>query len=649
MKCYMTSKPCDYYKPNVRNDKIFIISPFGFPYDSIYSTNGHIQDVLKKELKLSPHRSDQTMRLGSIMCQGICKEIIERQYLMVDISEPNPNVYYELGLAYAVKKNIVALLNKHSENNYLQILKNAWQGNKDAFIAYDSIQNLEDEVSAIDLEKTIKIDPAGFENDTLQKIIILENGHSRISGLFERIIQGCMGKLDFSEDLFKGLTEQERNSFNIEESRKWAIETVRIDDTVILNDMICDKIASAKICIIDTTAYRRIKTAEVNPYMYFFLGLAHGLEKEVVPLTNATHTEVQPFDVKGLWHIFFTDESSLEDGLLKIIPKISIDFHLEQIAAPYNKIWDGFLENKESLSIIYCGRPNTTAEQEKRGRRTNIDSWDSKTVSEATFYLAQKYPTTVIRPSPPEAKSQLPHDTKEQADFKEGLRNGIESDLKNKYPNCMIVGSPDVSDYAEVILAKLYKIDPFDNGQEIGNSDSRFVFYKHNLTDEVHSSFYREVDKEDDNKVYFFGDIKKITKDHTYGVITIAKNPFCVSKDSDEQHPYCEPGNSEMAGKVLILSGYTGIATFGLLRLLIDVHMDYTDQVPANPFNTGLLEKYFKDYDPDRSSPFSALVEFKLKDITEEKKKNENSGSKATADISDNRRIEDVEVALPKI
>ena len=231
----------------------------------------------------------------------------------------------------------------------------------------------------------------------------------------------------------------------------------------------------------------------------------------------------------------------------------------------------------------------------------------------------------------------MPCDTDEHAKFKEKLRNGIELYLKDKYSNCMIVGSPDVSDYAEVILAKLYNIEPFNNTQEISAGDKRFVFYKNNLTDEVHSSFYRNVEKEEDSKVYFFGETLPITEKHTYGVITIAQNPFCVS------------GKIDKVGKVLVLSGYTGIATFGLLRLLIDVQSDYTDQMPANLFTTKLLERLVPKYKADSPEPFSAIVTFVLKDITEEMRNNENLGGNVMAGISDNRRIEDIWVSSPKI
>lgn len=125
--------------------------------------------------------------------------------------------------------------------------------------------------------------------------------------------------------------------------------------------------------------------------------------------------------------------------------------------------------------------------------------------------------------------------------------------------------------------------------------------------------------------MFFFGDKRLITRVMTYGVLTIAQNPY---NDS---------------GKILVLSGYTGIATFGLLRLIIDVHTDNIDNKIGSIFNNKLSERIIPEYDPDNPSPFSALVKFQLSDT-----KIINEPEKAIADISDNRGIVSIWVDTPK-
>ena len=131
MKCYMTGKPCDYDKPDDKNKNMFIVSPFGFPFDTLYKEGSEIQRLLIKKCSLErAYRADQTMRLGSIMCQGICKEIVENQYLYADISYPNPNVYYELGLAYARSNEIIVAINEKHNNQYSEMLTNSFIDSK---------------------------------------------------------------------------------------------------------------------------------------------------------------------------------------------------------------------------------------------------------------------------------------------------------------------------------------------------------------------------------------------------------------------------------------------------------------------------------------------------------------------------------------
>lgn len=612
MKCYMTGKPCDYFKDNLQNQDVFIICPFGFPFDSIYSDGGIVQKALVKHA-LHANRSDQTMRLGSIMCQSICKEIIERKYLIADISKPNPNVYYELGLAYALKRRLIILIKSNSGNEYIELFKTAW-GKEKTFCEYENIKGIEDFIEELELDDSCSFCEHNIPTiNTEKNILIIENGQSDMPGLYEIILKECQNKFEFNEDLLKSLSAQEQKSFNKNDWREWNVETIQIDSNPNLKD-IMSKIAVSRICLVDTSAYNSCGN-EVNPYMYFFLGIAHGLEKEVVPLTNAIHSQT-PFDVKGLWHIFFSDEESLKNSLMKIIPRISVEYHKEREGQPYSKIWDRFLLNNKSLSIIYCGRPNTGQEKENRGRRINIDSWDSKTVSEATFYLAQKYPTAQIKPASPVAKA----DTNGNVDKLAELTKCIKSDLSEKNSSFLIIGSPDVSDYAEVVLAKIYGIEPY-NKNTLEGKNKRFVFHKDNLTSIVFSSFYRAGDE---SKVAFFGSIMPCQVDKTsgvtYGVLTIADNPF----NEDE--------------KVIVLSGFTGLATFGLMRLLIDVTTDKAEDYIGKRFNEQLKDEIIGNYNEKNIDPFSALVKFEFE--------TDDEAIYSGRDPGDNRRISNVWVTL---
>lgn len=586
MKCYMTGKPCDYHKTDVNNGKMFIISPFGFPFDSLYKTGGNIQQFLEKEHKKyikKAHRSDQTMRLGSIMCQGICKEIIENQYLFADVSLSNPNVYYELGLAYALSREMVIVKNTSSSNNYSDIFVNAWKS-KNTFVQYMDMDSLQNALAKIRLTQPIKISKQERYCDS-PKILILENDDGGIRNLYKSLLSKHQKNFKFDEDLLNILTESERGSFKADIWRTWDITTLPINNKTTLSSIV-QNVAQCKICIVDTTSYVRQTESITNPYMFFCLGIAHGFEKEVIPLTNTlhSHSSSTPFDVKGLWHIFFSKEEELASGFGTIIPRISVEFHKELFNEPYRKIWNGFLADKQTLSVIYCGRPingENDPNYKNRGPRTNIDSWDTKAVSEVSFYLAQKYPTALIKPASP--KTKLRNINKVQIEE-------IKKQLSKASTNFVIVGSPDVNDYAEIVLAELFGVEPF-NSRINSTNKGGFIFHKNNIKIPLRSSFYR---KDLNNKVAYLGDDAWCNNKTTYGVLTIARNPF----------------NKE-GTKVMVLSGFTGLATCGLMELLIESEPENNIDISFKKKLRKILEEDLSSkFDPKLSKPFSAIIGF---------------------------------------
>jgi hypothetical protein len=618
MKCYMTGKPCDYYKADVSDKRMFVIFPFCFPFDSLYGDNGRIQDLLKVNCRVDHvNRSDQTLRLGSIMCQGICKQIIESPYIYADISVPNPNVYYELGLAYALSRKLVVLKNSTYANDSSGIFTNAWNG-KGTYREYADLLSLYKTIQELKAEDPISL-PRENHACNKRQVLVLENGNGGIGMLYQTLLEQQQTEFDF-EDLLKTLSASEKKSFSETEWKKWTVSTLRVVNNTDLMTII-DRIRNSKICVVDTTAYPSAAGPTTNPYMYFCLGVAHAFEKEVIPITNTAHStravSEAPFDVKGLWHIFFSKEEELKNGFKEIIPRISIEFHKELSAAPYRLIWDDFLTDKP-LSVIYCGRPIAGKEgelhkkYENRGPRTNVDSQDTKAVSEVSFYLAQKYPTSVIKPASPKTKMEtvVPEKVEE-----------IRKELRGVYSNCIIIGSPDVNDYAEVVLAELYGVDPFRTSPSVVKHGG-FVFHKNNIKDVIHSAFYT---KDSKNRVEHSGATDNCDDHTTFGVLVIARNPF-VEKAA------------KSGGKVMVLSGFTGIATCGLMELVIEseaeARSDRDDEVMR--FKQALREQLENEicqhYDRDLARPFTAIVRFEYHNIKEEQT------------IGENRQLHDVKV-----
>jgi nucleoside 2-deoxyribosyltransferase len=75
------------------------------------------EEVIKTvcdEFGLGAHRADETYGPGLII-EDVTREISESQFVIAEITPPNPNVYYEIGFAHAIKKPVILLADKEKE------------------------------------------------------------------------------------------------------------------------------------------------------------------------------------------------------------------------------------------------------------------------------------------------------------------------------------------------------------------------------------------------------------------------------------------------------------------------------------------------------------------------------------------------------
>ncbi len=85
--------------------KAFVVMQFSDPYNQVYS------DVIKlacEEFALKALRADEMYGPG-IIIKDVVDQIERSQVVIADITPPNPNVYFEVGYALAVKKPIILL------------------------------------------------------------------------------------------------------------------------------------------------------------------------------------------------------------------------------------------------------------------------------------------------------------------------------------------------------------------------------------------------------------------------------------------------------------------------------------------------------------------------------------------------------------
>jgi hypothetical protein len=127
--CFMTGKGCVYRDTIDRELKDrsksgccsgFMVMPFRENLDVFYKNTlvpffeaNYSQETSQMSIRVL--RADQVRRPGIIICEGICKRIQESDFIVADISLPNDNVFYELGLAYGIGQKILAIHHSTAE------------------------------------------------------------------------------------------------------------------------------------------------------------------------------------------------------------------------------------------------------------------------------------------------------------------------------------------------------------------------------------------------------------------------------------------------------------------------------------------------------------------------------------------------------
>lgn len=94
----------------VEKNRCFFLMPFSKDFDIIYGT---IKEALN-DYEFICNRADEILGSTPIITK-ILTEIMKSQYIIVDITNSNPNVFYELGISHSIKdaRNVLLLKQKN--------------------------------------------------------------------------------------------------------------------------------------------------------------------------------------------------------------------------------------------------------------------------------------------------------------------------------------------------------------------------------------------------------------------------------------------------------------------------------------------------------------------------------------------------------
>lgn len=88
-----------------RRGRVFVAMQFTSPFMELHE---EVIKVVCREFGLEAHRADESYQPGLIV-EDVTREIIESEFVIAEITPANPNVYYEVGFAHALNKQVILL------------------------------------------------------------------------------------------------------------------------------------------------------------------------------------------------------------------------------------------------------------------------------------------------------------------------------------------------------------------------------------------------------------------------------------------------------------------------------------------------------------------------------------------------------------
>ena len=568
IKCFMNGKSCIYERVidenlsrSNRDKKAFILMPYNPHLDTLYQWE--IFPFIKnggggkgeEKYKCHPERADDVRRVGFIICEKICKKIQEADLIVADVSYDNPNVFYELGISVALRKDILPICVEDYAKKRETELRRLFGIEK--LLSYKKFDMLEDRISEYIMDFSRYDDAEHLSGNYIR---ILHDGRivsaspenlSEINYEFGALCRTAVGdaiqRIFSHENLIK---KRELELYSDQEKGQLRdVKDLNLKQKSNKLEEIIKHIKESACVLIDITS-----NSIAN---FFWLGYLHGIGGNVIPINSISSKEegkykIAPFDVRALWHIVFKEGEpfTLSSSLTEIL-----EFILTEKARYLyrQRFWANIL--KDNKVSIFLG----SLYNKELGRNT-IGDWDYRTAAEITSYLSSSKETMKVTLESPLPKREQNPDS----DYIIWLKNQMID------KNCIIVASADVNDLTEIALSEILGKEPFKKIYDNDLDFQGYIAYKMYTGDKEapdfpETAFYRrEVGKKEDRGFIIKEGMTdhKFTKEHSYpsddvaglrillGQLVVARNP--LSKDK----------------WVIVISGISGPATLGIAQLL---------------------------------------------------------------------------------
>jgi len=108
--CFKIGTGCS-KRVSVNPKQVFVGMPFRKRFEDVYKHG--IAPILEKH-KLKPWKADEEPSNIDILCK-ICEHLQESHYAIMNITDWNANVLFEVGLAYGLGKDVILIKDKESD------------------------------------------------------------------------------------------------------------------------------------------------------------------------------------------------------------------------------------------------------------------------------------------------------------------------------------------------------------------------------------------------------------------------------------------------------------------------------------------------------------------------------------------------------
>jgi hypothetical protein len=513
-RCFMTGKQC-IFASHVAEGLVttgqtgpvcaFVAMPFSPDLETCYRWS--LRPFLTRGYGLSEglvRRADDVRDIGAIVCEKICRRIQESDFVLVDVSLPNANVFYEMGLAVGLDRPLVLMRNAGTPGDVLAdacvreslgLSPHApgWAG--DPVLEYPGVGRLDANADAHRLDRKVHRPREVTRSAGKLEISILT---IRRPGMSQRqdpsASHGSAGKqtirLQFT-DVLQGavgvaMDEMRSDSLNGQGlgAPPWAQVVQAVGDdawdafksakTVELNGQSgFAAIASA----IESSFCTVIDVSENDPVAYYWLGYCHARGLNAIPVYRraSRRTEIAAdatlaFDIRALWYAEYYEDEPYE---FKTKMREILEHLLARDIPDRQKraFWARFPAERK-LRVF------TGAVHVENLNREVVGDWDVRTVSELFSYLSsvsEGVAAELVAPvySPEEAyrrevKSQpaaaAENATSSRQQFIANYRGSIEEQLRSA--NAIVIASPDVNPVTEYLLHRIYGVktpaEPFE-------------------------------------------------------------------------------------------------------------------------------------------------------------------------------------------